>query len=247
MKKTIDLSIIIVEYKSGQALKRLRQALPKRKDWEVIVIDNGKKNIGYGAGCNAGAKKALGKYLLFLNPDVLIKETAIKKLLSYLKSHPKVGVVGPKFINAAGHTEICCGPHPTPLSSAIALSVINKWWPSNPVSVKFWVKDWDRETTRQMDAISGAALMVRAKEFAAVGGFDEGYFLYWEEYDLCKRYTLAGLTGAHVAEALAYHPRETSMKKSRLNLSTIFRQSRQLYFSKFFGLLTARVLALWLR
>lgn len=247
MQKNIELSIIIVEYKSGQALKNLLRALPRRKDFEVIVIDNGRRNLGFGGGCNAGAKKAQGKYLLFLNPDVLIKSHDIEILLTYLKSHPEVGVVGPKFINSLGKTEPCCIPLPSPWGAAIALSIINKFWPSNPVSRAFWVTDWDRESTRKMGAISGAAFMVRTHEFFKVGLFDEKYFLYWEEYDLCKRYAQRGLTGAHVAQSTAIHPREVSMRKSKLNLKQIFRSSRRRYFEKFHGKLLAWVLDLWLR
>lgn len=246
MRKSIELSIIIVEYKSGKFLTKLLKTLPKRSDWEVVVIDNAKNNLGFGGGCNKGSQQARGEYLLFLNPDVLIGERAIEVLLTYLKKHKKIGVVGPKFINTQGQTEPCCIPHPTPLTAAIALSFINKYFPTNPISRRYWVNDWDRETTREMEAISGAALMVRAKEFENLGGFDNKYFLYWEEFDLCKRYTLAGFSNAHVAEAIAFHPREISMKKSKVDLVKISRNSRRRYFMKFFGKVPAALLDFWL-
>lgn len=247
MKKNINLSIIIVDYKSGAYLTKLLKVLPKRADWEVIVIDNTKNNLGFGGGCNAGAKNASGKYFLFLNPDVLIKQKDIEVLVSYLASQPGIGVVGPKFVNAHGGIEPCCIPHPTPITAAVALSFINKYLPHNPISEGYWVNDWDRETTREMPAISGAALMVRASEFRKLGMFDEEYFLYWEEFDLCKRYTLAGFKNAHVAEATAFHPREISMKKSSLNLREISRESRKRYFTKYFGPTVSFLLDIWLR
>lgn len=247
MKNKIELSIIIVEYKSGAYLKNLLRALPKRKDWEVIVVDNGRNNRGYGGGCNYGAGRAKGEYLLFLNPDVLIKEIAIEALVQYLKTHPRTGVVGPKYTNAEGETEPCCMPHPTPWSAAVALSFINKYFPANPISRSYWLSDWNREKTREVGAISGAAMMVRAQDFRQIGGFDESYFLYWEELDLCKRYTLAGFTNAHVAEAEAFHPREVSMKKSTANLRLVNIQSRKHYFTKFFGAAFATLLELWLK
>src|SRR6185369_15832332 len=103
MKSNIVLSIIIVEYKSGKYLQKLLASLPKRPDWEVIVIDNSVRNIGYGAGCNEGARKARGTFLLFLNPDVFIDEKSVERMVQYLRTHPEVGLVGPKFINAS-HT-----------------------------------------------------------------------------------------------------------------------------------------------
>jgi GT2 family glycosyltransferase len=247
MKKNIKLSIVIVDFKSGAYLTKLLKALPKRTDWEVTVIDNAKKNLGFGGGCNAGAMKASGKYLLFLNPDVLIKEKDIRVLIAYLDKHEDIGVVGPKFINALGKTEPCCIPHPTPLTAAVALSFINKYFPHNTISDSYWVNDWNRETTREMPAISGAALMVRASEFRKLGMFDEEYFLYWEEFDLCRRYSLAGFKNAHVAEATAYHPREISMKKSKLNLREISRESRKRYFTKYYGPIVSFLLDIWLR
>jgi GT2 family glycosyltransferase len=246
MKSKIELSIIIVDYKSGPYLKKLLKALPPRDDIEIIVVDNAVDNRGYGGGCNFGARKAKGKYLLFLNPDVLIKERALVTLMQYLETHPKTGVVGPRYINSDHKTESCCQPHPNILTSAVVFSFINKYFPINPISRKFWQPDWDRETTREIGAVSGAALMVRKKEFLKLGGFDEGYFLYWEECDLCRRYSSAGFVNAHVAEAVAIHPREVSMKQSQEDLSEINLQSRQRYFKKFFGVIAMWVLEIWL-
>lgn len=246
MKSKIELSIIIVDYKSGPYLKKLLKALPVRDDFEIILVDNAINNRGYGGGCNFGARRAKGKYFLFLNPDVLIKERAILALMRYLETYPNVGVVGPRYINSKHETESCCQPHPNVLTAAVVYSFINKYFPNNPISKNFWQPDWDRTTTREMGAISGAALMVRKKDFLKLGGFDEGYFLYWEECDLCRRYSNAGFVNVHLAEAVAIHPREVSMKQSNDNLSEISLQSRQRYFKKFFGVAFMWLLEIWL-
>ncbi|KKS30872.1 MAG: hypothetical protein UU93_C0029G0004 [Candidatus Amesbacteria bacterium GW2011_GWA2_42_12] len=245
-KSIIKLSIIIVEYKSGKYGKMLVQSLPKRKDWEVIVVDNSFYNRGFSSGCNEGAKKAKGKYLLFLNPDVMISEPAIETLLKYLETHPKVGVVGPRYKNAEGNTEQCSTDHPTPLVAAVALSFLNTLFPNIPISKKYWLKGWNRESTRKVGVISGAAMMVRTKEFFNLGMFDEQYFLYWEEFDFCKRYQQIGLQSVYVAEAVADHPREISVKQSTQNLLPIFLQSRRRYFRKFYGLFPMIMLEFWL-
>lgn len=246
-KPIINLSIIIVEYNSGKYGKMLVRSLPKRKDWEVIVVDNSIRNTGFSSGCNEGAKKAKGEYLLFLNPDVMISESSIETLLKYLETHPRVGIVGPRYKNGEGKTEQCSTDHPTPFTAFIALSWLNTFFPNNPISKKYWIKEWNRESTRTVGVISGAAMMVRAKEFSALGRFDEHYFLYWEEFDLCKRYLQMGLESAYVSEALADHPREVSVKQSTQNLSLVFRESRRRYFRKFFGVFPTILLELWLR
>ncbi len=245
-KPIINLSIIIVEYNSGVYGKRLVQSLPKRKDWEVIVIDNSVQNRGFSGGCNEGAKKAKGKYLLFLNPDVMISESSIETLLKYLETHPKIGIVGPRYTNSEGKIEQCSTDHPTPFTASIALSFLNTLFPNNPISKKYWIKEWNRESTKEVGVISGAAMMVRGKEFFTLGMFDEKYFLYWEEFDLCKRYRQIGLSSTYVAEALADHPREVSVKQSSQNLLSVFRQSRRRYFRKFFGIFPMILLELWL-
>ena len=133
-KPIINLSIIIVEYNSGRYGKILVQSLPKRKDWGVIVVDNSVHNRGFSGACNDGAKKPTGKYLLCLNPDVMIAESAIDILLKYLETHPSVGIVGRRFANAEGKTEHCATDHPTPFVASVALSFVHTLVPNNALS-----------------------------------------------------------------------------------------------------------------
>jgi|GEM_PF-1767725 len=248
MKKTITLSIIIVEYKSGEHLNTLLRTLPKRKDWEVIVVDNAQKNRGYGGGINEGVKRAKGSYYLFMNPDVFFDKQAISTLMQYLQKHPNIGIVGPKYINQEGKTEQCSTQHPTLLSAMIALSPFNTLFPRNAISQQYWMKDWDRESTRVVDVISGAVMMVRAQEWKKIGGCDERMFLYWEEFDLCARYKkILGLDSVYLAEAIAYHPREVSMKTTQRDvLHNHFVHSRRVYFKKHLGFLSMMCIEVWL-
>jgi len=95
----IILSMIIVKYKSEKYLSDCVESIGKNPCWEVIIVDNDKKNIGYAGGCNKGAKKTKGKYLLFLNPDTLILDDSLIKIIDYLKKNPSVGVLGLKIYN----------------------------------------------------------------------------------------------------------------------------------------------------
>lgn len=247
MKSRIQLSIIIVEYKSGEHLSLLLKLLPKRADWEVIVVDNNKENRGYGRGLNVGAQKAKGEFLLFLNPDVRIDEKNISVLLAYLKKHIDVGIIGPKYINLQHSTEQCSTQFPSLLSGIIALSPLNKLFPNNHVSRRYWIKNWDRESTRKVDVISGAAMMVRKSEFQRIGAFDPNMFLYWEEFDLCARYKkILGLSAAYVAESVANHPREVSMKQSSEDVHEYFVHSRRIYLKKHLGVFAMILIEFWL-
>lgn len=247
MKVKIELTIIIVEYKSGRYLTSLLKMIPKRIDWEVIVIDNSIENRGYGGGLNLGAQKAHGEYLLFLNPDVQISGKCISTLMRYLKKHKNVGVVGPKYINDQQMTEQCSTQFPSLLSSIITFSPLNTLFPNNSISQHYLMKDWDRESTRIVNVISGAAMMVRAAEFERLGKFDDNMFLYWEEFDLCARYKKTlGLHAAYVSEAVAHHPREVSMRQSENDLHTYFVESRRIYLKKQLGLVAMLLIEFWL-
>lgn len=246
MTHNIQLSIIIVEYHSGPYLPALLAKLPKRNDWEVIVVNNEQENRGYGGGLNFGAGKAKGKYLLFLNPDVLIDEKAIETLCTYLEKHPKVGIVGPKFLDKNGKTEQCSTQFPTVLRSVVVLSFLNTLFPHNHISTQYWMKDWDRESTREVDVVSGAVIMVRAVEFQKLGMFDTHMFLYWEEFDLCARYKKElNLSTIYVSTAVAVHPKEVSMKQGK-NIHESFITSRRTYFAKHLGIGSMMCIETWL-
>lgn len=244
MKKT-KLSIIIVEYKSGSHLHALLRAIPTHDDWEVIVIDNSYENRGYGGGCNSGAEKAHGKYLLFLNPDVLPKKHAIENMLEYLEHHPGVGIVGPKFINEEGKTELSSSEHPSFWKAFFSLSFLNSLIPGFSLSSEYWMKTWNRESTKKVSVISGATMMVRKDDFIKAGAFDPQFFLYWEEFDLCKRMENRGKSTVYLASSFFHHPQRISMKQADFDVSDVFRKSRFAYFKKHLGLMKSIVLELW--
>ncbi|MBI5151120.1 MAG: glycosyltransferase [Candidatus Pacebacteria bacterium] len=243
--KKITLSIIIVEYKSGSHLHALLQAIPTHDDWEVIVIDNSYENKGYGGGCNSGAEKARGRYLLFLNPDVLPKKHAIEDMFEYLEHHPKVGIVGPKFINEDGKTELSSTEHPSFWKAFFSLSFFNSLVPGLSLSSEYWIKAWNRESTKEVSVISGATMMVRKDDFMKAGAFDPQFFLYWEEFDLCKRMENRGKSTVFLASSIFHHPQRISMKQADFDVSDVFRKSRFVYFKKHLGLVQGIILELW--
>ncbi len=194
----IQKSVIIVNYKSNHELKNCLESIEKKEiqknDLEVIIVNNDphpfqlekkfsfittlieiKKNIGFGSACNQGARQARGKFLFFLNPDaILIQENTIQKLVNFLKKNPQVGVVAPKLILS---TTNCPQPwtsgKKTTLFSILFKNTLGKPWKKQvPVSV-----DW----------VSGAALMTFKNLFEKVGGFDNCFFMYFEDQDFCLK------------------------------------------------------------
>ncbi len=257
------VSIIIVNYKVKKELfsciKSIINSNPKT-GYEIIVVDNdevksikndllksfpfvkyipSKENIGYGAGINLGAKQAKGEFLFFLNPDTLVKKDAIDLLVRFLRQNRKGGVVAPLLLDSNEN------PYPlqgtlelTPKRAIFSHSIINKLFPKNPISKKFWQVGWDKNKNHSVDVVPGTALMISKKLFEKIGGFDERFFLYFEEFDLCKRVKELGYGLAIISKARIIHFWEVSTKQ-RADISEIFNKSRFYYFKKNYGFISA--------
>lgn len=250
----IELSIIIVKFKSDKYLKDCLYSIRKTLDssfsasrrtgcWndkagkikhEVIVVDNDKKNIGYGAGINMGAKKAKGKYLLFLNPDTYLFPDSIENMICFMEKNMDVGVVGPKIYKDKEKSEVQLSfcKFPNLISAFVVYGPLKKYFPRiwrdftyglNKINVPFSV-----------DAVSGAVLMVRRNVFEEIGGFDEKYFLYFEENDFCRRIKLAG----RKIYFLPFYEAVHFGQGSTFNISEAnyhFKKSRKYFLEKYYG------------
>jgi GT2 family glycosyltransferase len=194
------LSVIVVNYKSDQFLRlclaSVYATMPRGLEFEIIVINNDtkdisgevkdfdavklidhRKNVGFGAAVNLGAKAAKGINLLFLNPDSKICSKNIKEVLSFFERNSKVAIIGSKVISEKGTVQEWIGGRETGLYDLVRNNLNfprsrHIWKSTEPISV-----DW----------VSGTALFVRKDFFHEVGGFDEKFFMYFEDMDLCKR------------------------------------------------------------
>ncbi|MEK7091301.1 MAG: glycosyltransferase family 2 protein [Patescibacteria group bacterium] len=233
------VSIIIVKY---QAEKELAACLASLKNYHVIVVDNNKINRGYAVGNNLGAKQAKSEYLLILNPDTVVSPGAIESLTSFLDSHPKAGIVAPLLLDPSGRPYPLQGTRElTPLTGLFALSFLNRL--PNPISRRYWLADWDKKDPCQVDVVPGTAFLIRRNLFNRIGRFDEKFFLYFEESDLCRRVRLKGWEIYMYPPAKIMHHWGASTPKSP-RIQAIFSASRFYYFRKHFGLFWAVVVHL---
>ncbi len=226
----MDVSVIIVNFKSLEKTLKCLDSL-KNADWggflhETIVVDNAsgngdakaiasafpevriivsEKNLGMGGGNNLGVRSASGRYLLILNPDTLIKSDAIPKMVAYLDAHQDVGLVGPKLLNSDGTLQYSCLRFPkfhTPILrrtffGGLAGEHLNE----------FLMKDYDHKEVREVDWVMGSCLMIK-REIADKDGFlfDEKYFMYFEDTDLCRRIKKKhGMKVIYLPEAAVVH------------------------------------------
>lgn len=167
------LSIIIVNYKSDEytknCIKSIKSSVTVKN--EIITVDNSINNCGFAKAANLGAKKARGEYLLFLNPDTQVKRGDFKELINYLDSNPKVGIVGLKMILEDGSLQ----PHSFGNKFSMLRSILTK------------LSIFNFQFSISPDWVSGGAMVVRKNLFDELDGFDEQFFMYFEDQDLCLR------------------------------------------------------------
>lgn len=196
----LDASVVIVNYNSGDRLGRLLDALTDAAH-DVCVVDNASRdgsarsavrdgvrlipnprNVGFAGAANAGAQEAAGAWILFLNPDVHPAPGDLDALLREIPAD--AGAVAPLQVDERGHPRPESGGHAPSLARFSAWAVIPRRWRGDRgpwLAPPFPADDVD------LDWISGAALAVRREDFESLGGFDERFFLYQEDVDLCER------------------------------------------------------------
>ena len=167
------ISVIIVDYKAKKYLPNCLTSIEKHINvaYEIIVVDNNKVNRGFSKAANRGAQKAYGQYLLFLNPDTIVNRGDFKKLVAYLEKHPKIGITGLKMVLEDGSLQPYSFGNKCSLLGAVRqkLGIAKKPNRASP--------DW----------VSGGAMVVKNSLFEKLGGFDEQFFMYFEDQDLCLR------------------------------------------------------------
>lgn len=232
-------SIIIVTYNTLEILKECLEGLSglSNDKYEIFVVDNGstdgtsyyirikfpwvkliglKRNVGYAGGCNVGAKYAKGMYLLFMNSDVLITPQSIEEMINFIKNKSRIGIVCPKVLqyHSGGSTLDNAGGEITyPFGFAPRRGCGQEDSPNfNKVRIIAYAP--------------GSVFLVRKDLFHKVGGFDEAYFCYHEEVDLCWRIRLAGYLTVFYPCSVAYHRGSYTAKKFSINNMYLMRRNR---------------------
>jgi N-acetylglucosaminyl-diphospho-decaprenol L-rhamnosyltransferase len=174
----------------------------KRMALQVVVNAD---NVGFAAACNQGARKAHAPLLLFMNPDVRVETDAVEKAEAYLAdpAHASVGVLGIQLLDAEGNVQRSCARAPTAAGLLLHTLFLDRLCPT--LVPPHFLAEWDHGETRPVDQVMGAFLMIRRTLFEQLGGFDERFFLYYEDVDLCLRVRQAGWSVVHFAGARAQH------------------------------------------
>jgi N-acetylglucosaminyl-diphospho-decaprenol L-rhamnosyltransferase len=150
------------------------------------------KNLGYGAACNLAAREGAGEFLLLLNNDVELHPGAVEAMAGVLEREPRVAAVGPRLLDARGRPVRSIFRAPTPRRVLFENLFLPRLFPGIPFFHGHHTVLTSHGRAREVETLSGAALLVRRKAFEDVGGFDEAFFFYAEESDLFARLARAG-------------------------------------------------------
>jgi len=237
-----DLSVTICSWNTAGDLRACLESLRSVADearFEVIVVDNAssdgspdmvekefpevrllaqRSNLGFTGGHNLAFRERQGKHALPLNSDTVVHPGAIAGLLDYLTQNPEVGILGPKLLNPDGSLQFSCRRFPNPVAALFRNTPLGRLFPNNRFSREYLMQDWDHASPREVDWVSGAALLVRGELLDRLGGFDEGYFMYCEDVDLCKRAWQAGAKVVYLPSAVITHAigRSTDQAANRM-------------------------------
>ena len=236
-----ETQIIVVDSNSSdQTVPMLRERYPQVK----LLAQN--ENVGFTGGNNIGLAEAKGRYLLLLNPDTKVLGNAIPRMMEYLDQNPDVGIVGPHTLNEDGSTQSTRRRFPTFWIGLFESTWLQPYAPKSLLDYYYVTNDVPADATLDVDWVQGSAMMVRREVYEQIGGLDDGYFMYSEELDWCKRAKQAGWRVVFLGDAKIIHYGGKSSEQAVARSHILFQQSKLRYFRKYHGWLTAQVLRLFL-
>lgn len=223
-------------------------ALVREKFPSVILIEN-KENIGFGRANNQAVALAKGTYILFLNPDTVLPEDFFSKTLAYMEAHPEAGGIGPRLIDGKGKFAPDAKKSFPSLSVALFKGTgINKLFPRSPYFNKYYAVHIGELETAHVDALSGCCMMMRKTAIDKAGGaFDEDYFMYFEDGDLCYRIRQAGYVNIYFPETTVIHYKGESTKKTTLSYVKMFNEAFAIFAQKHYSRQYAKLFLLFIK
>jgi GT2 family glycosyltransferase len=233
MKEKPVLSIVIVSWNVREDLRECLQSLLREEgsrlesgEIEIIIVDNAStdgtaemvnlefpqvkllvnsQNLGYTKANNIGINHSRGKYILLLNPDTIVHQGALQALIDCAESHPEAGIIGAKLLNPDGSVQRSARSFPDIGAGLFRNTFLGRLFPNNPFVRRYLLADFGYDEVREVDWVSGAAMLVRRDLIERIGGLDERFWAYCEDVDLCWRAWQAGYKVLFCPNAVITH------------------------------------------
>jgi GT2 family glycosyltransferase len=251
-----DIAAVLVNYNAGNELRRALQSIADDlggSSWEGVVVDNASadgsqtiaaefapavrlirndSNIGFGRGANQGIAATTAPLVLIMNPDCALVAGALGSLRGALQEHPSCAVVGPRILDPDGGVQGSARGDPDMLTGLFGrTAILRRLFPGAALSRRNVVTDFSSPDGAVVDWVSGACCLARRDALTAVGGFDERYFLYWEDADLCRRLRARGYEIRYVPAAAAVHRVGHSSRTAQAASVRAFHASAYRYYA----------------
>lgn len=266
-----DLSVIVVSWNSKRYLQDCLAALPAGAgdiSYEVFVIDNGStdgsaalvheafpgvslisnpQNRGFAAANNQGLRIARGRYALLLNPDTRVEPLALSQVVRFMDAHPEAGACGCMLVDEGGAVQHAVRRFPTFRSALASKTILGNAGLFRKSYDRVKMRDVTLDEVMEVDQPSGAALFLRRNALEKAGLLDEGFFIFFEEVDLCRRIKMAGYKIYFFPDARIVHYGGRSRRQIRAAIMTANAQSMLRYFRKYPGGLKSAVFEAFFR
>lgn len=219
------VAAVIVSYNVRDLLLQCIDSLRADGVGDIVVVDNDSRdgsaeaarrhdpgvdvlalpvNVGFGAGANRGVTRTSTPYVAVMNPDVVVQPGSTKTLVEALQRDPELAVVGPRIETPDGTLYPSARTFPD-LVDAAGHAFLHFVWPGNRFSRRYRMLDWDHDGPAAVDWVAGTHLVARRTAWEEVGGFDEGFFMYLEDVDLCWRLRQKGWRTGYEPAAVVTH------------------------------------------
>jgi GT2 family glycosyltransferase len=254
-----DLSVIILNWNTHDELSNSLRAIfaqPHRRAIEIIVADNASndgsaqmvvgefpqtrllqhpRNLGFGGGNNAAVPATSGRYVLFLNSDTIVTDGALDALVDFADATPDAGIIGPKLLNQDGSLQYSCRHFPNLGTGFFRNTPLGRLFPGNHFNRDYLMRDFDHNTVRDVDWVSGAAMLIRREALKATGGFDEAFYMYCDDVDLCYRVHKAGWRVVYYPDSVIYHLIGRSSDRVPTRMTYHFHKSMYRFYRKHYA------------
>ncbi|WP_280540222.1 glycosyltransferase family 2 protein [Chromohalobacter sp. 11-W] len=253
----MNIDIVIVNWNAGSQLRECVDSVLAHGDdvvSQVIVVDNGStdgssdmvenllgvkvirtgENLGFAAACNMGAMVGDAQYLLFLNPDTRVEAGSFSVPLAFMRQpeNARVGICGIQLVDKNGKVSRTCAEFPTLLRLTASALGVDRLPGLRGMGMR--MAEWDHDDTRRVDQVMGAFFLVRREVFSECKGFDERFFVYFEEVELARRAQLAGWESWYLTGARAFHAGGGTSRQVKTRRLFYSLRSRLLYGFKHF-------------
>ncbi|GIV75938.1 MAG: glycosyl transferase [Litorilinea sp.] len=246
------LEVIVVDNASSDATAEL---LPARFPWVRLIANP--ENLGFTRGNNRGYACSRGRFVYFLNPDTELLCSGLAgdglwQLFQAVAANETVGLAGPRLHYADNSFQNNRRRFPTPLTGFFESTWLGRLWPGNPWVRRMHMADWPPTFSHDVDWVTGAAMLARREALEAIrppdaaGPFDEGFFMYSEELDLCHRLKRQGWRVIYVPQARVIHYEGRSSEQVVAARHIHFNASKVRYYRKYFGPVWAELLRRYL-